>query len=87
MEKIIYAFETRRKWRMAERAGFEPAVQYDPYDGLANRSFRPLRHLSESELLSAIQKIYSLFLIFQDYSMKNIPGFFSHTNYQTLFSP
>ena len=31
---------------MAERAGFEPAVEFDPYDGLANRSFRPLRHLS-----------------------------------------
>ena len=31
---------------MAERAGFEPAVGFDPYDGLANRSFRPLRHLS-----------------------------------------
>ena len=33
---------------MAERAGFEPAVEFDPYDGLANRSFRPLRHLSAS---------------------------------------
>ena len=32
--------------KMAERAGFEPAVGFDPYDGLANRSFRPLRHLS-----------------------------------------
>ena len=32
--------------KMAERAGFEPAVEFDPYDGLANRSFRPLRHLS-----------------------------------------
>ena len=31
---------------MAERAGFEPAVRCYPYDGLANRSFRPLRHLS-----------------------------------------
>jgi hypothetical protein len=29
-----------------ERAGFEPAVRFNPYDGLANRSFRPLRHLS-----------------------------------------
>ncbi len=28
------------------RAGFEPAVRFDPYDGLANRSFRPLRHLT-----------------------------------------
>ncbi len=31
---------------MAERGGFEPPVGFDPYDGLANRSFRPLRHLS-----------------------------------------
>lgn len=31
---------------MAERGGFEPPVEFDPYDGLANRSFRPLRHLS-----------------------------------------
>lgn len=30
----------------AEREGFEPSVQFNPYDGLANRSFRPLRHLS-----------------------------------------
>jgi hypothetical protein len=30
----------------AERVGFEPTVQCDPYDDLANRSFRPLRHLS-----------------------------------------
>ena len=32
--------------KMAERGGFEPPVEFDPYDGLANRSFRPLRHLS-----------------------------------------
>ena len=30
----------------AERVGVEPTVQFDPYDDLANRSFRPLRHLS-----------------------------------------
>ena len=30
----------------AERVGFEPTVQCNPYDDLANRSFRPLRHLS-----------------------------------------
>ena len=27
--------------------GFEPTVQFNPYDDLANRSFRPLRHLSK----------------------------------------
>jgi hypothetical protein len=31
---------------VAERVGFEPTVQCYPYDDLANRSFRPLRHLS-----------------------------------------
>jgi hypothetical protein len=30
----------------AERTGFEPAVGFDPYTGLANRRFRPLSHLS-----------------------------------------
>ncbi len=30
----------------AERVGFEPTVQINPYDSLANCSFRPLRHLS-----------------------------------------
>ena len=29
-----------------ERAGFEPAVRYDPYTGLANRRIQPLCHLS-----------------------------------------
>ena len=32
--------------KMAEREGFEPSVRYYPYDGLANRCFRPLSHLS-----------------------------------------
>jgi hypothetical protein len=31
----------------AERVGVEPTVQCYPYDDLANRSFRPLRHLSK----------------------------------------
>ncbi len=34
------------KQLQAERVGFEPTVQFNPYDDLANRSFRPLRHLS-----------------------------------------
>jgi hypothetical protein len=42
-EKPSYAKASEGK---AERVGFEPTVQYDPYDDLANRSFRPLRHLS-----------------------------------------
>jgi hypothetical protein len=32
----------------AERAGFEPAVEFDPYAALAKRCFRPLSHLSGS---------------------------------------
>ena len=35
-----------RLGRLAERAGFEPAVRCDTYDDLANRCFRPLSHLS-----------------------------------------
>ncbi len=36
--------------KMAEREGFEPSIQGDaPYDGLANRCFRPLSHLSAPE--------------------------------------
>ncbi len=45
---------------MAERAGFEPAVEFDPYDGLANRSFRPLRHLS-----AFIPALYSIIRFLQ----------------------
>ena len=31
---------------MAEKGGFEPPVRFYPYNGLANRRFRPLSHLS-----------------------------------------
>ena len=30
----------------AERGGFEPPIRFDTYNGLANRRFRPLSHLS-----------------------------------------
>ena len=46
---------------MAERGGFEPPVEFDPYDGLANRSFRPLRHLSAS-----VQKMFYTILRFPE---------------------
>ena len=36
------------KKNIAERQGFEPWVPVAGYDDLANRSFRPLRHLSYS---------------------------------------
>jgi hypothetical protein len=35
----------------AERARFELAVEFNPYDGLANRWFQPLTHLSKAEIL------------------------------------
>ncbi len=31
---------------MAEKGGFEPPVEYNPYVGLANRCLQPLGHLS-----------------------------------------
>jgi hypothetical protein len=37
---------TNRRSFATERTGFEPAVGYNPYTGLANRRFRPLSHLS-----------------------------------------
>src|SRR4051812_21772765 len=35
-----------RAFGSAERAGFEPAVGFNPYAALAKRCFRPLSHLS-----------------------------------------
>ena len=61
----------KRAKEMAERAGFEPAVEFDPYDGLANRSFRPLRHLS-----ALISTLYSKICFLQPkkciFSEKNL---------------
>ncbi len=51
----VYYFKTS-----AERVGFEPTVQFNPYDDLANRSFRPLRHLS---FIIRAAKIHILFLL------------------------
>ena len=31
---------------MAEIVGFEPTVEYKPYDDLANRCLKPLSHIS-----------------------------------------
>ena len=41
----------------AERARFELAVEFNPYDGLANRWFQPLTHLSKAENLKAKDNI------------------------------
>ena len=35
---------------MAETEGFEPSVPYSQYDGLANRWFQPLTHVSKHGL-------------------------------------
>ncbi len=59
-EKIKAKPEKKSK-KMAERGGFEPPVEFDPYDGLANRSFRPLRHLSAS-----VQKMFYTILRFPE---------------------
>jgi hypothetical protein len=32
--------------KLAETEGFEPSVPYSQYDGLANRWFQPLTHVS-----------------------------------------
>ena len=58
-EKIKAKPEKKSK-KMAERGGFEPPVEFDPYDGLANRSFRPLRHLS-----ATVQNVFYTILRFR----------------------
>ena len=35
-----------RQLIMAEREGFEPSIQFDPYTFLAGKRFQPLSHLS-----------------------------------------
>jgi hypothetical protein len=34
---------------VAEGTGFEPAIRYNPYNGLANRRLQPLGHPSTDE--------------------------------------
>ncbi len=36
--------------KVAETEGFEPSVPYSQYDGLANRWFQPLTHVSKHGL-------------------------------------
>jgi hypothetical protein len=48
-KKEVAALLARYKWEqfgMAEKGGFEPPVRFYSYNGLANRRFRPLSHLS-----------------------------------------
>jgi hypothetical protein len=51
LEPRTYALEGRCSIQLsyrtyAERGGFEPPVQFNPYDSLANCWFQPLTHLS-----------------------------------------
>ena len=70
---------------MAERAGFEPAVRCYSYDGLANRSFRPLRHLSAwndkcnitPPSINASSKIKNISNF--DYSVDNLLDYYNGT--------
>ena len=41
---------------MAETPGFEPGVPHSGYDGLANRWFQPLTHVSSAWLSRAITR-------------------------------
>ena len=55
--------------KMAERGGFEPPVRCYSYDGLANRYFRPLSHLSgflsHWEYYTAICILFKLPFLFE----------------------
>jgi hypothetical protein len=42
----------------AERTGFEPAVGFNPYTGLANRRYRPLSHLSKIFLFKGLRLFF-----------------------------
>ncbi len=48
---------------MAERGGFEPPVRFYPYNGLANRRFRPLSHLS----VNYLQRLWQTCSTFADF--------------------
>jgi hypothetical protein len=52
---VMYGAETHI---LAETGGFEPPVRFAPYDGLANRWFQPLTHVSALVAQRAIASIY-----------------------------
>jgi hypothetical protein len=43
--KFLFVFSYLGR-QLAETEGFEPSVPYSQYDGLANRWFQPLTHVS-----------------------------------------
>jgi hypothetical protein len=45
---------------VAERGGFEPPVPFDKYDGLANRWFQPLTHLSFDVMMPNFFSYYEI---------------------------
>ncbi len=53
-ELVIKKYVSQRI--VAERQGFEPWVNVSTYDDLANRSFRPLRHLSSNSSMNCCSK-------------------------------
>ena len=38
----------------SERQGFEPWIQFYPYNGLANRRLQPLGHLSKDDFVNGL---------------------------------
>ncbi len=42
---------------MAERRGFEPPIQFYPYNDLANRRLQPLGHLSVKPLEVPLEEV------------------------------
>jgi hypothetical protein len=47
------------------REGFEPSVRFYSYNGLANRRFRPLSHLTNIFIINKLQNIYGLLLLIE----------------------
>ena len=63
-----------KNMKMAERAGFEPAIRCYPYDDLANRCLQPLGHRSVATGIAttplALQALSDNLLVWPDPSIK-----------------
>ena len=46
MNDLIYHSSLNCRKNLAETTGFEPVVAFNGYNGLANRRFQPLSHVS-----------------------------------------
>ena len=51
-KKHAFTEQRTQQYKVAEREGFEPSIQNNPYDGLANRCLKPLGHLSTNNHLN-----------------------------------